>query len=295
MMLYLTGASSSLTKSEINPQTDVNKSLGGYISSTPVPNAAVNSLFDLISSYTLEKRQKETIAIALVNKTDKIAKNIELKIVTDVDNDAVFKVAVVSIDSKYQMEQIANRYQEPINAEFHDVSFYRAAVEIEINQYGSKDEEIVLYPFNVMIQITEEGIEGTWRAFEEAFNNNETYTIKRITESRFRIERRDEEVLEQPIKCSYITTAGFSASFIGEMDNKLDNTVLISNELRPNQAIGIWLQRIIKKNSYPSNNELLKEYKDGYVRNTIEEVEMIIDYDSIEEKNYNEDYNEEYS
>lgn len=283
MMIYLTGASASLAKSVENPQSDVNKSLGGYISSTPVPNAAINSLFDLISSYTLEKKQKETIAIGLINQLDVAVKDVEIKIVTDVDNVAVFKVAAVSVGPTYLMEQIANRYQEPMSAEFYDVSFYRASVDINVTQYASEGEEIALYPFNVVVEVLKTGIEGTWEAFEEAFSNDEIYTVKRITETKFRIERRDETVLESPISCSYITTEGFSATFSGDLKNKDDNTALVSDELQPKQSMGIWIQRIMKKTQYTSNDELLQQFKDKYISSTIEEVEMIISYNLIEE------------
>lgn len=191
MMLYLTGAGASLVKTQDNPQTDAAKSLGGYISSTPVPNAALNSLFDLISAYTLEKRQKETIAIGLINQFDKEVKDVELKIVTDENHEAIFKIAAVAVSTdNYAMEHIANRYQEPMLAEFYDASFYRAAVDLKINQYASAGEEIALYPFNVSFEVKETGIEGTWNAFEEAFSNDETYCVKRISETIFRIERR---------------------------------------------------------------------------------------------------------
>ena len=130
MMIYLTGAATSLAKTQDNSQSDASRSLGGYISSTPVPNAALNTLFDLISSYTLEKKPKETIAIGLINQFDKPVKDVELKIVTDENHEAVFKIAAVAVSSEdYAMEQIANRYQEPMLADFYDASFYRAAVD----------------------------------------------------------------------------------------------------------------------------------------------------------------------
>lgn len=283
MMLYLTGAGASLVKTQDNPQTDAAKSLGGYISSTPVPNSALNSLFDLISAYTLEKRQKETIAIGLINQFDKEVKDIELKIVTDENHEAIFKIAAVAVSTdNYAMEHIANRYQEPMLAEFYDASFYRAAVDLKINQYASAGEEIALYPFNVSFEVKETGIEGTWNAFEEAFSNDETYCVKRISETIFRIERRDETVLEEPLNCSYITTEGFQAEFLGQLKNKADNSVIIKDSLKPKEAVGIWVQRIIKKKHYPSNEELLKEYKDKYIRETVEEVEVIISYNLVE-------------
>lgn len=296
-MIYLTGAGASLAKSPNSPQTDAGKSLGGYISSTPVPNGALNVLFDLLSAYSLEKRQKETIAIGLINQFDYPVQDVELKIVTNDDHQAFFKIAAVSVGADYQMEQIANRYQEPLNAEFFDASFYRAAVELDVKTPAVVGEEIILYPFNVVINVLEDGIEGTWKSFEEAFSNDETYTVKRISETIFRIERRDETVLESPIQCSYITTEGFTATFLGDLKNKADNTVLISNDFQPKQAIGIWIQRVMKKTQYPSNDELLQEFKDKYIRATIEEVEMIISYNLADEQpNYQEaQYDEQYS
>ena len=132
-MIYLTGAQAPLTKSGgASPQSDVNKSLGGYVSSTPVPNGALNVVFDLISSYTLDKRTPETLAFALINKFDKPVKDVELKLVTDEGNLAMFKIAAVAVDSETMaMEHIANRYEQPINAQFHDASFYRAAVDVQ--------------------------------------------------------------------------------------------------------------------------------------------------------------------
>lgn len=283
MMLYLTGAGASLVKTQDNPQTDAAKSLGGYISSTPVPNAALNSLFDLISAYTLEKRQKETIAIGLINQFDKEVKDVELKIVTDENHEAIFKIAAVAVSTdNYAMEHIANRYQEPMLAEFYDASFYRSCRCLKINQYASAGEEIAFVPFNVSFEVKETGIEGTWNAFEEAFSNDETYCVKRISETIFRIERRDETVLEEPLNCSYITTEGFQAEFLGQLKNKADNSVIIKDSLKPKEAVGIWVQRIIKKNHYPTNEELLKEYKDKYIRETIEEVEIVISYNLVE-------------
>ena len=53
----------------------------------------------------------------------------------------------------------------------------------------------------------------------------------------------------------------------------------------------------MKKTQYPSNDELLQEFKDKYIRATIEEVEMIISYNLADEQpNYQEaQYDEQYS
>lgn len=299
MMIYLTGAQAPLTKSGgASPQSDVNKSLGGYVSSTPVPNGALNVVFDLISSYTLEKRTPETLAFALINKFDKPVKDVELKLVTDEGNLAMFKIAAVSVDSETMaMEHIANRYEQPINAEFHDASFYRAAVDVRIVTPAVEGEEIVFYPMNVVVEVKESGLEGTWEAICYAFDDDDTYWAKRLTADTFRIERRDETVLSEPLPCSFISTEGSSFTFDGELRNKANNTVLLSDELAAGACIGIWVQRRIKRTKGLSNEEILKNYKDKFNYPTIEEVDLVINYNEIEDdKNYQEnEYDEEYS
>lgn len=283
MMIYLTGANASLTKGADNPQNDAGRSLGGYISSTPAPNAALNALFDMISAYTLEKKPKETIALGVINRFDKAVENVELKIISEKDSVASFRVAAVAVGEDYQMESIANRYSEPLSAEFHDATFYRASVDIEIKQYASVGEEIALFPFGVTFIVEEEGWEGTWRAFEEAFSNDETYGIRRISERVFRIGRRDDTVLEEPLKCSYVTTEGFSAEFLGELSNASDNTVLISDRIESGGAVGLWIQRYIKQSNYPTNEQLLEDFKHKVVKEEVERIEVVLSYDIAEE------------
>src|SRR5574344_2672633 len=285
MMIYLTAANSSLVKSPDAPQTDTAKSLGGYVSSTPVPNGELNVLFDLISAYTLEKRQKETIALALVNKLSQPVTDVTLKIVVGKGDLATFRVAAVALDSdNMSMEHISNRYAEPMVAEFHNVDFQRASVDIEILNPAGIGEEIALYPFNVSFEVTEAGIEGTWNAFESAFDNNSDYEIERVSEKVFRLCRRDETVLETPLTCSYITTAGFSAIFLGNLENeKVGEVTLIEDgdSLSSEDGIGLWIQRDLKSYKYSTNEQLVEDFKNKVEKQTIEIAEIVINYDLV--------------
>lgn len=297
MMIYLTGANTSLAKSSEAAQTDPAKSLGGYISSTPVPNGELNVLFDLISSFTLEKKKKETIALALVNKLDQAVNNVTLKVVVGNENLATFRVAAVKPDSSLAMEHIANRYAEPLAADFYSADFQRASVDIEITNPASAGEEIALYPFNVIVGVEESGIEGTWNAFENTFSNDETYDVVRISENRFRVLRKDESVLPEPLTCSYVSTEGFSCNFLGKFTNGAVGEVTIIDEdsqLNPGEAIGLWIQRDLKKYKYPTNQQLIEDYKNKVIKETIETAELVISYNILNsENNYSDDYNKE--
>jgi len=282
-MLFLTGAQHSLSKSNDNPQSDPNNSLGGYVSSTPVPNGAINVLFDLVSSYTIEKRQKETIAIALINKFETAVTGVELKLVSDDTNLSFYKISAVGLGEEKVMESIGNRYQEPMMSEFHNASFYRAAVEMKVISPAKSGESIAIYPFNVVVTVEEEGVEGTWKSFEKAFDEDDTYMIKRLSEMTYKIERRDELYLQTPLNCSYIAEETFSATFSGQFKNKEDNSVVIAERLEPGEGVGIWVQRSIKSSSYRTNEQLIQDWKDKKVLEDVEEVELIISYNLVEE------------
>lgn len=283
MMLYLTGASSSIAKTGEAPQDDPMKSLGGFVSSSPVPNAALNTLFDLVSMRTIKDKTKETIAIALVNKFDHAVSDVRLKVVGESDDICRFRVAAVPIDETYQMEHINNRYSEPLSAEFYDATFYRASVEVEIRKPGVKDEEIVFDPFDITATVEESGIEGTYQAISKAFSASEKYEVKRITLHRFRIVSKTDDTIETPLTCSYIATDGAEFEFDGKFQNAVNNEVVLTDELQPQQAVGIWLQRQVANTAEKSNRELIKDFDNHIVADTVETIELSINYNIAED------------
>lgn len=294
MMYFLTGANSSINKGGV-PQNDPTKSLGGYISTTPVPNGELNVLFDLISAFTLEKNKRETIGIALVNRLDKPINNLTLSVVTEKENVASFKVAAVPIGNDMSMEKIPNRYAIPMIGEFYKADFIRAFVDLKVNRPAESGEQIVINPLNVVIDVEEGGIEGTFNAFVDAFYNEDFYKVIRVSEDVFRIVRTDEEIIVGE-HFSYYSDGVFSGKFLGEMKNEETGVVIIiDNEhfLQPGQAVGIWIQRDIKRCKKITDSELIENYKKKVVLNQVEEVELVTNYNVVEQTNYNEEYDHE--
>ncbi len=283
MMLYLTGATSSVKKSEDVAQTDVSKSLGGYISSSSVPNGSLNVLFDSVSLKTIKDKPKETICIGLVNKFEQSVRNVSLKIVSGQDDICRFKVAAVLADKNLCVEHIPNRYSEPINAEFYDATFYRASVDVEIEESAVVGESISFEPFNVIADVEQGGIEGTWESINKAFSNDETYCVKRLTETKFRIELKDDTKVSEPFYCSILATENAKLSFSGEFSNKKDNEVLITEQLKPCEGIGIWIQREVSNFVERSNEDLLKDYDEKKELEKVENVEVVIDYELVDD------------
>lgn len=276
MMLYLTGASSSSKFNEAI-QDDPMKSLGGYISSNAVPNMSVNTLFDLVSLKTIKEKTKETIAIGLVNKFNVSVFDISFKIISDQDNICEFKVAATSVDKNNCMEHIYNRYSEPFNVRFHDATFFKGSVDVEIINPAIKGEEIIFEPFDIEVMVEESGIDGTFNAINKAFQDSD-FEIKRITTNIFRIKRKDDIIIEIPFTCSYLSTENAQFKFFDKFKNIKDNEVVLIDELQPNEAIGIWIQRNVTNVVEKSNEDLLKDYDEKRKIDTLEEVELVINY-----------------
>lgn len=281
MMLFLTGASSSLASSGGTPQDDPMKSLGGYVSNTLVPNGTLNTLFDLISLKSIKNKTKETIAIALINKFDSIVTDVKLKIVSGQNNICTFKVAAVKLDDNYCMEYINNRYNQPMLAEFHDVTFNPASVDVEIKKLPVPGEEVFFEPFDVMVQFNESTYNHVFDEIKKAFIKDNKYSVKRLNENSFRIEKNDDSVVES-FKCSYMSSDDCEFIFKGLFQHINNNEVLISKKIKPNGGIGLWIQREISNIAEKSDSEMIDDYNNKVPKETIEEIELVIDYNIVD-------------
>lgn len=112
MILYYSGAQTPNT-----PQPDYEKSLGGFVSSSPVPNGGINSIFSNISQLTLEEGAVETRAIFLKNTTG-VALNLNLWLEYLADTGMKFEVAFVEPNEQGGMEAIITSKHIPYNAAF---------------------------------------------------------------------------------------------------------------------------------------------------------------------------------
>lgn len=284
MMLYLTGANSSLRKSEVAPQSDPMKSLGGFISSSPVPNGALNELFDLISTQTLNERPEETIALGLINRLDEPINNIRLSIVVEQNPICEWRVAATALNDNLQMESIPNRYSEPIAATFYDATFKRACVDFELRGEPQLGNQFLILPLSITIDIEENGVEAFWKGLKKSCKSSEQYYCSRLSERRFRISYTDEKVVpSEGIECRCIKDSSADIEFLTKFRNDATgNVILLSSaeRLLPDQGIGLWFKRMISCDwNFPSDEELIGMKKRGEIFPKIEKAEIVITYD----------------
>ena len=281
MNLYLTNANISVIDSGGNsPQVLPSNSLGGFISSTLVPNNSLNELFDIISKTTLSEGAVETVGICLKNNLDNVAKA-KIKILTDNLNIGKYKIAVVEIDEEaVMMEKIQTRYDLPQNGEFVNVDLYKASVDVNIVTCGKVGEEFTILPFGISGEILEPTYDGVYNAVKLAFVEFKEYEVRRLNEKNFRIERVDETIDE--FDCELVTTDSLELSFSGKFKNAVDNTGYISEEpIENGKMYGIWIQREIQKETPMPDADLIAFYENKNVIEILEKVELIIEYDLL--------------
>jgi hypothetical protein len=129
MQLLYTGASTYNTA-----QKKKEYSLGGFISSTVVPNAQLGNLFSLVSKYAIENDSFEVIALALKNDSLDKYYSVNIWFELPTGNYCDFEIAVVTLSQDtndyYYMETLINNQSLPYNATFYSCNGQANAIDI---------------------------------------------------------------------------------------------------------------------------------------------------------------------
>lgn len=109
----------TIISTEDGVQTRPDLSLGGFISSTVVPNNSYQNLFSDISCYSVAEARDEYIALALLNETGAIAYNVTLYFNYPDNCQKSIEMAFVAFNSDGEMEIINTPFSAPYNADFN--------------------------------------------------------------------------------------------------------------------------------------------------------------------------------
>lgn len=135
-MIYYTGAIQHLAI-----QTDPSKSLGGYISSSQVPNDVLSNIFGTLDYTTIINKLKDTRVLAFLNTTGSIIDNFSVYTITPQGSFAKLKVGLVNneIDAKCNIpyfEQLPTTNSTPLYVTLNDAEGAANAIQISNIQPG---------------------------------------------------------------------------------------------------------------------------------------------------------------
>jgi hypothetical protein len=125
------------------PQNNPDKSLGGYLSGTPLPNGVLNNLFPEPSAISVQARTPQIAAVFLKNEGTTSVYNLYVGTLSSPTTPSKLEVGCVLIEdqSKPVMELISSTSELPFTVEFHNLSITHEALPAETNGSGFITEE----------------------------------------------------------------------------------------------------------------------------------------------------------
>lgn len=121
MKLYYTVSSGYL-----QPQANFINSLGGYPSSTPVPNDVFGNLFDEISISEIREAKTQYRAVILHNDSKEIASKVELwfeALSEDIVSEFQIGATMLTVDGETQyMESVDSSYSKPFYTQLYSAT-----------------------------------------------------------------------------------------------------------------------------------------------------------------------------
>lgn len=105
------------------PNLDASKSLGGYISSSEVPNAFLGNLFGELSRYTIKEGRPEVRCFAIKNTDIAIKTGVKAFFTYPVDNACTYEIgfspALADNCGDLYTEALNSIYSKPYSVTFH--------------------------------------------------------------------------------------------------------------------------------------------------------------------------------
>jgi hypothetical protein len=239
--LYYTGASTP----DI-PQTDSQKSLGGHISSTVVPNGKLNELFSEVSMAYSSLGKEEYICLAV--KNDSQQSLLDLKITSILSNNvgypdfaSEYEIGFSIPNSKGEIEKIPNKESAPYYTEFFKSVSKRARGTLKVLSPGSEGDEITV--LGEIITLSGDTIESLVFDIIDQFGSPDYY-FEVKSDSEIYFEALDVNQNNIPLG---ITTDGSADSTQTFLTGAVANYSEIIEDLQPGKFIAFWIKRKPKK------------------------------------------------
>lgn len=260
-------------------QKESNLSLGGFMSSTAVPNSKLNAIFSDLSMYDLQNKVVNCIALFIYNDTLLPIENLTLQQVYEqyqgkYTNLADFDFAVVEVASNGSIELIGSNFEEPFYADWFNCESRLEDCVLKLNNAGTALDSFSVFGINGNLT------GNTMLSFQEdimsALSGSGLFACSKISETEIYVQKVDFEITN--------SNSNFSTSGIASIENKnlsggkLDKT-LIADSILPGKSIGFWIRRKINDN-YKEQESLCLTLEEQKLKNdTKEDFKLVFELD----------------
>jgi hypothetical protein len=256
-------------------QRDVSASTGGYISVTPVPNGRLNALFDDIGCYEQHKQTQTTLAFFLRNNSDSTVNNVVLQQIHQTKfgqnvAQAEFSWAAVEPADNVLIERIGNLFEMPYNAEFFQPNCRREDAIVKVLTPGVAGD--VLSVLGVTFTLEGNEIIDVVSAMVDAFENHPDFNVEFKSDNEVYFQRK---ALVSTGDSISILTPGTATSQPVNLSGFLDEGVLLIEQMKPGETIGLWCTRKVKsskeKGCFDIEKKFDEEFGTEFHENTMDE------------------------
>lgn len=259
MKLFYSGAQ-SLDSEQQNPI----KSLGGFRSSTMIPNGDLNSLFDDVSLNSIEERLKEVKVCYLKNtKTTSLS---EITLFTEQSTDSPFSLRIGAV-SGLNAELLGSKNQIPYGVQFYKSDSVFSYSDLICNKDFVPGETVVIE--GQEIYVGDGKIESFLQNAIVEFDFNITYSAVIIDEKTLRIKYRN---LEEYTNTPVVVTQEVDTITATDFGGFLDNSILLKDELEPEESICLFVMRIFDKQNKKTVEDWAGDFE-KFRNNNFEEIE----------------------
>lgn len=259
-------------------QPDINKSLGGYMSLTQVPNKKLNAIFSDLSNFDLKNKQSNTIAIFLFNDTASEIQNISLENIYQnkfgkLINLCDFEFSISEISSGGSIEVIGSIFEEPLYSNWFECESRYEECTIKLKTAGNLGDDFSI--FGLMGVLSGNTLESFRNDILDIINNSGNLICEVIDE--FNLYVRTKEISTTNENSNFVTSGFAQIDTDVDLQNGKDGRTIIYDKLLPDKAIGIWIKRKINDNykSLLNDCQILKNVD----LEKVESLELIFHHD----------------
>lgn len=269
-------------------QMEPTKSLGGFISSTEVPNDFFSNLFGEITNNSLLENNVEHICLAI--KTNSNLENLIITANAIKQSIGRFRVAAVkgTMDNcgVFKLPKMQNIFSKPSNLKFYNFTSFYGETKIGFNINPIEGEEIKIYSNNEHVGtifydefFKEIYIEND---FVDDFSFDVRYNYEQMIFELYLIQK-DINNFDPAIE----VIRESDQSEIGNIENQLpsENFIQLGN-LTEEEVLGIYIERsftkeAIKETKALNCKKMFVNYNTKIEPITTEEIELYIDYNEL--------------
>lgn len=233
-------------------QLDINQSLGGFCSNTPIPKNLLNSVFSSLSNFDMANLSTDVVALFIKNTGDEDIPELKFseiyeQLLNVETNICKVEVGFVIPNESGFMELIGSRKEHPYYVEFFEAKFKREEAILKILTPGQVGNLVDL--LGVDIILTDTSISGLINDIVASFKNNSEFLVERYSDTEIYIRRKGKEQTGEEIELlSPGTSSSNVVNFAGE-----DNSVAVIENFKVGEILGIWLKRTVIEDKIDCN------------------------------------------